>query len=244
MDSSKSAWLYIGIIGYIISLYYSEVNKPNSWFDTDRKLTSILKWFFLIGMIISELSIAYAYDFKENNMATQNLKILYAVMLTWFFLFIPTFYLYYGEREGTVAEIQSKKYFNGKPSVYLNSIFENSIGYLFIKNEANAILSNLNIGKFQNSNQLVKDMEQIIIEINKSRAIIINQLTIFNFDKIWENLFSPIFSTLYGNNQQQINETKEKLFNLVKRKYIIGKCIWFFYNSIMCLSISLYLLIV
>lgn len=244
MDSSKSAWLYIGIIGYIISLYYSEVNKPNSWFDSDKWLVSGLKWFFLIGMIISELSIAYAYDFKENNMATQNLKILYAVMLTWFFLFIPTFYLYYCEREGTDAEIQDKKYFNGKPSVYLNSIFENSIGYLFIKNEANAILSKLNIGKFQNSNQIVKDMEQIIIEINKSRAIIINQLTIFNFEKIWKNLFNPIFSTLYGSNQDQINDTKDKLYNLVKRKYIIGKCIWFLYNSIMCLSISLYLLIV
>ena len=87
-------------------------------------------------------------------------------------------------------------------------------------------------------------MEQIIIEINKSRAIIINQLTIFNFEKIWQNLFNPIFSTLYGSNQSEIDDTKQKLLNLVKRKYIIGKCIWFFYNSIMCLSISLYLLIV
>jgi hypothetical protein len=190
---------------------------------------------FLFGIIVSELSVAYAYDFNKNNMATQNLKILFAVMLTWFFLFIPTIYLYYYEKEGD---------YNGKPSVYLNSIFENSIGYLFIKNEANAILSKLNIGKFQNSDQIVKDMEQIVIEINKSRAIIINQLTIFNFNKIWNNLFSPIFSTLYGNNAPEIDEIKEKLLNLVKRKYIIGKCIWFFYNSIMSLSISLYLLII
>jgi hypothetical protein len=232
MDSSKSAWLYIGIVAYIICLYYSEVDCPNSFYNENKKLISGGKWFFLFAIIICELSIAYTYGFNKDNMDVQNLKILFAVMLTWFFLFIPTIYLYYYEKDGT---------YNGKPSVYLNSIFENSIGYLFVKNEANTILSKLNIGIFENSDQVVKDMEQIVIEINKSRAIFINQLTIFNFDKVWNKLFSPIFSTI---NKTENDDNKDKLLNLVKKKYIIGKCIWFLYNSIMCLSISLYLLVI
>jgi hypothetical protein len=238
MDSSVSAWLYIIILLYIFCIYYSEVDCPNSYMNENSMVASGFKWFFLISIIIIELSIAYSYDYNKNESGTENLKILIAVMFTWFLIFTPTIYLYYYGGKGGG--------YNGKPSVYLNSIFENVIGYLFVKNEANSIFEKLNIGIFENSTPAVKDMEKIVIEINKSRAIFINQLNIFNFENIWEKLFSHLFAIISGDkeNTEALNDIKKQLFALVKKKYIIGKCIWFLYNTIMCLSISLYLLII
>ena len=238
MDSIVSAWLYIIILLYIICIYYSEVDCPNCYMNENSMIVSGFKWFFLISIIIIELSIAYSYQYNKNETGTENLKILIAVMFTWFLIFTPTIYLYYyGGKEGV---------YNGKPSVYLNSIFENVIGYLFVKNEANSIFEKLNIGIFETSTPAVKDMEKIVIEINKSRAIFINQLNIFNFENIWKKLFSHLFEIISGDkeNTDALNDIKKQLFALVKKKYVIGKCIWFLYNTIMCLSISLYLLVI
>ena len=238
MDSSISAWLYIIILLYIICIYYSEVDCPNSYINENKSIISALKWGLLISILIIELSMAYSYQYNKNDSGTENLKILIAVMFTWFLIITPTIYLYYyGGKDGQP---------NGKPSVYLNSIFENVIGYLFVKNEANAIFEKLNIGIFEDSSPAVKDMEKIVIEINKSRAIFINQLNIFNFENIWNKLFSHLFETISGDKEDTdaLKEIKDQLFTLVKKKYIIGKCIWFLYNTIMCLSISLYLLVI
>jgi hypothetical protein len=275
MNSTYSSLLYILIFIYIICIYYSEIDEPNSYIDETKGLVSGIKWGALFFLIFGELAMAYSLDHSKDDSEPQNIKILFAVMITWFLLFIPSIYFYYsGEKTNG---------FYGKPSIYINSIFENIIGYLFVKNEANQIFSDLNIGQFQGDGKTVKDMEKIMIEINKSRAIFINQLNIFNFKNIWEKLFSPLFSELQSNTisapvtesreqpgeqlEEQstkvggtgegditstehsgtgnpIDEIREKLFNLVKRKYIIGKCLWFLYNCIMCLSISLYLVII
>ena len=262
MNSAYSSLLYILVFIYIICIYYSEIDEPNSYIDKTKGLVSGTKWGALFFLILGELAMAYSLDNSKDDSEPQNIKILFAVMITWFLLFAPSIYFYYsGEKTNG---------FYGKPSIYINSIFENIIGYLFVKNEANQIFSDLNIGQFQGDGKTVKDMEKIMIEINKSRAIFINQLNIFNFKNIWEKLFSPLFSELQSNTtpvptEAQVNkspiadakvveepqvggnpidEIREKLFNLVKRKYIIGKCLWFLYNCIMCLSISLYLVII
>jgi len=257
MDSVYSSWLYILIFIYIICIYYSEIDEPNSYIDKNNGIVSGIKWFSLILLIIVELSMAYALDNSKDNSEPQNIKILFAVIFTWFLLFTPTIYLYYSGKQTNG--------FYGKSSIYINSIFENIIGYLFVKNEANQIFADLDIGNIQEGQ--IKDMEKIMIEINKSRAIFINQLNIFNFKNIWDKLFSPLFSELQSNTQVSqgipileskeelqeklvtqnggsLYEIRDKLFNLVKRKYIIGKCLWFLYNCIMCLSISLYLVII
>jgi len=259
MNSVYSSWLYILILIYVICIYYSEIDEPNSYIDKNNSLVSGIKWGALFFLVVGELSMAYALDNSKEDSEPQNIKILFAVMITWFLLFTPSIYFYYS------GELTNGFY--GKPSIYINSIFENIIGYLFVKTEANQIFSDLNIGKFEDDGKTIKDMEKIMIEINKSRAIFINQLNIFNFKNIWDKLFSPLFSELQSNtpvsqgnpileskeelqaklNTQKggsLDEIREKLFNLVKRKYIIGKCLWFLYNCIMCLSISLYLVII
>jgi hypothetical protein len=238
--------------------------------------TSVIKWSCLVFLIFAELAMAFSLNANKENSDLQTVKILFAIIVTWFLLFTPTIYFYYfGEKCND---------FYGKPSIYINSIFENVIGYLFVKNEANNILKKLNIGGTDTDDKSSKNIEMIMLEINKSRAIFINQLNIYNFNNIWEKLFSPLFSKVKSyqskSNSEETEETKEskgsegsdikggtketeegedssnselldttddikeKLFNLVKRKYIIGKCLWFLYNCIMCLSISLYLVII
>jgi hypothetical protein len=287
MNSVYSSWLYILILIYVICIYYSEIDEPNSYIDKNNSLVSGIKWGALFFLVVGELSMAYALDNSKEDSEPQNIKILFAVMITWFLLFTPSIYFYYS------GELTNGFY--GKPSIYINSIFENIIGYLFVKTEANQIFSDLNIGKFEDDGKTIKDMEKIMIEINKSRAIFINQLNIFNFKNIWDKLFSPLFSQLHpgktssqgisdstkvlkenvgegpeevegkivggagDENKSDVNsnnstehsgsndsleQIREKLFNLVKRKYIIGKCLWFLYNCIMCLSISLYLVVI
>ena len=276
MDSAYSSLLYIFILIYIICIYYSEINEPNSFTTINTMTTSVIKWSCLVFLIFAELAMAFSLNANKENSDLQTVKILFAIIVTWFLLFTPTIYFYYfGEKCND---------FYGKPSIYINSIFENVIGYLFVKNEANNILKKLNIGGTDTDDKSSKNIEMIMLEINKSRAIFINQLNIYNFNNIWEKLFSPLFSKVKSyqskSNSEETEETKEskgsegsdikggtketeegedssnselldttddikeKLFNLVKRKYIIGKCLWFLYNCIMCLSISLYLVII
>jgi hypothetical protein len=229
MDSAYSSLLYIVIIIYIITIYYSEKDKPNSITNELSITPSIIKWFCLIFLIFGELAMAFSMNVGKENGDLQTVKILFAVIFTWLLLFTPTMYFYYfGESSNGI---------NGKPSIYINSIFENVIGYLFVKNEANNIFKNLNLDENGDGTKK-KEIEEIMIEINKSRAIFINQLNIFNFENIWDKLFSKLLKP------GSTDENKNKLLDLVRQKYIIGKCTWFLYNCIMCLSISLYLVVI
>ena len=176
---------------------------------------------------------AFSLNVGKENSDLQTVKIIFAVIFTWLLLFTPTMYFYYFS--------EGKNGINGKSSIYINSIFENVIGYLFVKNEANNIFKELQLDPGSSSGAGLKDedAEKILIEINKSRAMFINQLNIFNFENLWDNLFSKLFKK-----KADSSENKNKLSELVNRKYIIGKCTWFLYNCIMCLSISLYLVII
>ena len=233
MDSAYSSLLYIVIIIYIITIYYSEKDKPNSITNESSITPSIIKWFCLIFLIFGELAMAFSLNVGKENSDLQTVKIIFAVIFTWLLLFTPTMYFYYFS--------EGKNGINGKSSIYINSIFENVIGYLFVKNEANNIFKELQLDPGSSSGAGLKDedAEKILIEINKSRAMFINQLNIFNFENLWDNLFSKLFKK-----KADSSENKNKLSELVNRKYIIGKCTWFLYNCIMCLSISLYLVII
>ena len=61
-----------------------------------------------------------------------------------------------------------------------------------------------------------------------------------NSDDLWVNLFQPIFE---NSNVQNIEESKKTLQMLVREKYIIGKCIWFFYTCIICVTMSTFFMI-
>ena len=95
MNSVYSSWLYILILIYVICIYYSEIDEPNSYIDKNNSIVSGIKWGALFFLIVGELSMAYALDHSKDDSEPQNIKILFAVMITWFLLFTPSIYFYY-----------------------------------------------------------------------------------------------------------------------------------------------------
>jgi hypothetical protein len=244
MDSSYATYtspLIILIFIYIFLIYYSEKDDPNNIIN--EKTISYVKWGILFLIIIIQLSTAVGVNSMDENAESQVGKICIAVLFTWFLLFIPpNIYLYYFT--------EKSNNFNGKASFYLNTVFENLIGYLFVSSEANKIFLKLNL-----MDEDITD-DKLLIEIKKLQAYwnndhsrFINQFNIFNFDNVWTNQFEILFRVYEEKGKDtdkaktELEEIKNMLFNIVKRKYVVGKCIWFFYNCIMCFTISLFLVI-
>jgi hypothetical protein len=237
MDSSYSSLFFLLIVIIVLFIYYSEINDPNN--IVNGTPTSYLKWAFLLLLIIGELTTAITLNMNNGSSDSQsNLKICIAVLLTWFLLFTPNIYLYYFSEKSND--------FYGKSSFYINSIFENFIGYYAVSNEANKIFLKLSLIEDDiTDDKILIELKKLIVDWNNDRSKLINQFNIFNFNNMWNKYFEPLFKLNEGNGKgNNLEETKKILFDLVKRKYVIGKCIWFFYELVLCLSISLYLIII
>jgi len=161
-------------------------------------------------------------EFFIGLSVTNNIAVLFlAVIVTWIVILAPTLLIYTGPlKEDYVDE--------------LNSIFSNVIGYLFVANEAGVILSDLNMENNNTDDTKIIEIKRMMLKIRQSQNIFINQLTPNNFDYLWTNLFSPLFP------QDKQSEIKEKLLHITNKKFIIGKCIWYFYTCILAITVSFF----
>lgn len=214
MSSSSSSMIYFFIIVFIIIIYFTERKNPQEKYEPKKYMaTSIL---MIIAIICIQLISGYsAYSPSKFNL-------FFGVIFTWFIIFVPTFCIYY---------------ISPDDSLILNSVFENVIGYLFISTRANEVLSKLNVTSTTGSDS---DIQNIVLQINKAQSLFINQLNVFNFEYLWKQLFEPIF---IKSNVANIPQCKSTLQILVREKYIIGKCIWFFYTCIICVTMSTFFMI-
>jgi len=213
-STSSSAIVYFFVIVYIIIIYFSETRNPTEKYDPKKYMgTSIL----MILLIISVEIVSGYLNYRPSNF-----NLFFGVIFTWVIIFTPTFCIYYVSPED---------------SLILNSVFENVIGYSFISTRANEIMSKLNITN--TPSQDTKEIKNLVLQINKAQSLFINQLNICNFDDLWEYLFQPIFQKSGIN----IGESRATLQKLVREKYIIGKCIWFFYTCIICVTMSNFFMI-
>lgn len=164
------------------------------------------------------LGIIMVLEFFIGFSVTKNVGTLFlAVFVTWIVIFAPTLLIYSGPLKNSYAD-------------ELNSIFSNVIGYLFVANEASGIFSKL-LMENEKDNDSLKDSKRLIAQIYKSQNIFINQLTPTNFNYLWANLFSPLFP-------EENAEIKEKLQTITNHKFVIGKCIWYFYTCILAITVS------
>ena len=111
--------------------------------------------------------------------------------------------------------------------------------YVFISGRANDILSKLNVTSTTDTSSDA-EIKNLVLQINKAQSLFINQLNVCNFDDLWKQLFEPIFKK---SGIPNIPECKSTLQILVREKYIIGKCIWFFYTCIICVTMSTFFMI-
>jgi hypothetical protein len=196
--------LYIITVLFIIVMYYSEINTPTK-----------INYIELVGLFVIMI-----LEFFIGFSITKNVGTLFlAVFVTWIVIFTPTLLIYLIPMNGYVDE--------------LNSIFSNVIGYLFVANEASNILSQLGLEKEgEDEGESIKESKRLIAQINNSKNIFINQLTPYNFDYLWNNLFSPLFKA------DKREEIKKRLLDITNQKFVIGKCIWYLYTCIISITIS------
>jgi hypothetical protein len=235
--------LLILTVIYLCFIWYSEIDNPNNIID-EANTASYIKWGILLLILIIQLSLSISIINNKENTESQTITVISAVLLTWCFVFLPsTIFLYYFTEKCNG--------FNGKASFDLNTVAENVIGYAWVANGANKIFARLKLleSDIQNDEILSESIEQRM-EWNNALAKSINQYNIFNFNNMWDTNYKNLYRVYekYGKDKEkdknELEEIKKILFDLVKRKYIIGKCTWFLYNSIMSIIIISFLIII
>jgi hypothetical protein len=202
LSSNGLSTLYILTIIYIIALYLSENSNPGQ--------INMIEPIGLFIIMVLEFFIGY-------TVTTNTLTLFLAVFVTWVLIFTPTLLIYMGPLKSLYVD-------------ELNSIFSNVIGYLYVANQASAILSQLMTEKDTGGD--LTETKRIVAQIYKSQNIFINQLTPTNFEYLWKELFSPLFP------KDKREEIKPKLLAITNQKYIIGKCIWYLYTCILAITMS------
>lgn len=131
------------------------------------------------------------------------------------------------------------------------SAFSDVIGYFWISNSANNLVTELLIDRdvtenlTESMNQSNKDeierAADAIIKICGNSAVLVNQMNPHNFQKFWE-ILNPLKKKQYRQGSPIYNETEtlEKrnlLFDLVIAKDNIGEAMWFLYTGILVTSV-------
>jgi len=132
------------------------------------------------------------------------------------------------------------------------SAFSDVIGYFWISNSANKIISEILIDKeiqpkIDGDSRLTPEMKKqmqstadTIIKIFGNPGMIINQVTPRNFQQFWEtmtplmkNQFKPVNNVLPA----EAENIRENLFKLVVTRDNIGEAMWYIYTGLLVSSI-------
>jgi len=125
--------------------------------------------------------------------------------------------------------------------------FSDVIGYFYVSNSANKILTELLIDKniqqqLDESGATVKEKEDLqnaadaIIKICGNTSILINQIVPNNFTNYW-SILNPLMKTKYQTENPETNAKRSELFNLVVMRDTIGEMVWYIYTGILLTSI-------
>jgi len=131
------------------------------------------------------------------------------------------------------------------------SAFSDVIGYYWVSYSANKLITELLIDRDVEQNiaqnmpiQNKADLERAadaIIKICGNSAVLVNQMTPNNFQNFWE-ILNPLKKTQYRSgsatyNQQEAEEKRNKLFELVVTKDNIGEAMWFLYTGLLVTAV-------
>jgi len=131
------------------------------------------------------------------------------------------------------------------------SAFSNVIGYFFVSNQANSILSDLLVVEDVNSEILnasgqniktrdaLQEAASAIVKLNGNMSLLINQIVPDNFLKYW-SILTPLMKVQYQENPDKSNEMQQKLLNLVVLRDNVGEAMWYIYAAILLTSIVQY----
>ena len=131
------------------------------------------------------------------------------------------------------------------------SAFADVIGYYWISNSANKLITELLIDRDveqqlsesmnQKSKNEIEKAADAIIKICGNSAVLINQMTPKNFQQFWE-ILTPLKKSQYRENSSSYNssetiEKRNQLFELVTTRDNIGEAMWYLYTGILVTSV-------
>lgn len=131
------------------------------------------------------------------------------------------------------------------------SAFSDVVGYFWISNSANKLITELLIDRNVQENlsetlsQPTKDeiekAADAIIKICGNSAVLVNQMTPQNYQHFWE-ILNPLKKEKYRINSKTYDESetiekRNQLFDLVVTKDNIGEAMWFLYTGILVTSV-------
>lgn len=128
------------------------------------------------------------------------------------------------------------------------SAFSDVIGYYYVSNSANKLLTELLINKDLESNiagksvdptkkKALEEAADAIVKICGNTSILINQMVPENFTKYWE-ILKPLMKSKYQNdNNSETFDLKNKLFELVVTRDNVGEAMWYLYTGFLLVSL-------
>ena len=128
------------------------------------------------------------------------------------------------------------------------SAFSDVVGYFYVSNSANKLLTELLVNKDIQNNidadgsstpQQKANMQQaadMIIKICGNTSILINQMVPSNFVEYW-NVLRPLMKPQYQTDGPQTDAKRNELFELVVTRDNIGEAMWYIYTGILITSI-------
>jgi hypothetical protein len=130
------------------------------------------------------------------------------------------------------------------------SAFSDVVGYFYISNSANKLLTELLINTKLNeeinkdgesavdgtSKKALEDAADMIIKICGNTSLLINQIVPSNFVEYWDTL-KPLMKSQYQNDGALANQKRDELFELVVTRDNIGEAMWYIYTGLLISSI-------
>jgi hypothetical protein len=125
--------------------------------------------------------------------------------------------------------------------------FSDVIGYFYVANSANQILTELLVNTKINdqlTNEQISSMSKkqlekaadMIIKICGNTSILINQIVPSNFLEYW-NLLRPLMKDKYKMDGPLVDEKRNELFELIVTRDNVGEAMWFIYSGLLVCSI-------
>jgi hypothetical protein len=128
------------------------------------------------------------------------------------------------------------------------SAFSDVVGYFYVSNEANRVLSELLVEPdVQKSIEMDKnmtpeqktDMESaadLIVKIVGNKSLLINQIVPENFAMYWKTL-TPLMKPQYQTEGNDMINKRDELLSIVLSRDNIGEAVWYIYTGILLISI-------
>jgi hypothetical protein len=123
--------------------------------------------------------------------------------------------------------------------------FSDIIGYYYISNSANKVLTELLMDKnildkliveTPDKNKALNSASDIINRICNDTCGLINQMAPSNFEKYWD-ILKPLLKKKYQTYSTETNNMQNHLFELIVTKDNIGEAMWYIYTGLLLTSI-------